>query len=180
MIKCQQTPNQNMLEHGIAVKNATFDIIDILNSKENPNYKIPDFIFKYKDNILKSLLPLDIIEKYTIYHDCGKFYCISEDGKHFINHAEVSYHKWLEVGGDIQVANLIRKDMLIHTISANDIDEFIKCPEAITLLIVGLAEIHANAELFGGIDSTSFKIKYKQLYRRGKQIVEKLYGTLDK
>jgi len=176
MIGCQQTPNQNILEHGIAVKNATIDIIDILNSKENSNYKIPDFIFKYKDNILKSLLPREIIEEYTTYHDCGKPYCVSEDGKHFINHAEVSYNKWLEVGGNPQVANLIRKDMMIHTMSADDIDEFIKYPEAITLLIVGLAEIHANAEMFGGIDSTSFKIKYKQISKRGKKICDKLYG----
>lgn len=180
MINCQQTVNQNILEHGIAVKNATINIINILNGKQDSNYKIPDFIFKYKDHILKDLLPIDIIEEYTIYHDCGKPYCISEDGKHFINHAEVSYNKWLEIGGSIQVANLIRKDMLIHTMSADDIDEFIKCPEAITLLIVGLAEIHANANMFGGIDSTSFKIKYKQINRRGKVIVEKKYGTLDK
>jgi len=59
---------------------------------------------------------------------------------------------------------------------AADIDEFIKKPEAITLLIVGLAEIHSNAELFGGYDSQSFKIKWNQINRRGNAVVKKLFG----
>ena len=67
-------------------------------------------------------------------------------------------------------------DMIIHTMKAADIDEFIKKPEAITLLIVGLAEIHSNAELFGGYDSQSFKIKWNQINRRGNAVVKKLFG----
>lgn len=31
-----------------------------------------------------------------------------------------------------------------------------------TLLLVTLAELHANADLFGGFKSESFKIKYKR------------------
>jgi hypothetical protein len=41
---------------------------------------------------------------------------------------------------------------------------------AVTLLLAGLAEIHANAEMFNGFDSPSFKIKYKQIDRRGRAI----------
>lgn len=40
-----------------------------------------------------------------------------------------------------------------------------------TNLIAGLSEIHANASMFGGIDSTSFKIKWKQISKRGKKIL---------
>jgi len=64
--------------------------------------------------------------------------------------------------------------MLIHTMKAKDIDNFINKEEAISLLFTGLCEIHANAELFGGIQSTSFKIKLKQINNRGKQIIKKL------
>jgi len=31
--------------------------------------------------------------------------------------------------------------------------------------------VHANASMFGGIESTSFKIKFKQISKRGKQIL---------
>ena len=44
----------------------------------------------------------------------------------------------------------------------------------LSLLITGLSEIHANANMFGGIESTSFKIKYKQINSRGKQILKHL------
>jgi hypothetical protein len=59
---------------------------------------------------------------------------------------------------------------------AVEIDEFIKHPEAITLLLAGLAEVHSNAKMFGGIDSESFKIKWSQINKRGKAICRKLFG----
>lgn len=64
--------------------------------------------------------------------------------------------------------------MDIHTIKAADLNDFATKKECISLLITGLSEIHANAELFGGIESTSFKIKYKQINNRGKQIIKLL------
>lgn len=64
--------------------------------------------------------------------------------------------------------------MEIHLIKAKDLEEFCKNKSmAITLLIAGLCEIHSNADMFGGIDSTSFKIKWKQINQRGKRIIEK-------
>jgi len=64
--------------------------------------------------------------------------------------------------------------MEIHTIKAKELSFFIKNKEAISLLITGLSEIHANAEMFGGIESINFKIKYKQIDSRGKQIIKLL------
>jgi len=108
----------------------------------------------------------------------GKPYCIEydEQGKrHFPNHAEVSYSKYLELGGNPQVAKLIKMDMMIHTMKSNDVDEFVKHPECITLLLAALAEVHSNSQLFGGINSISFKIKWKQIDKIGKKICLKLF-----
>jgi hypothetical protein len=54
------------------------------------------------------------------------------------------------------------------------IEEFAKHPEAISLLITGLCELHSNAQMFGGIESTSFKIKWKHLSKMGKRILEQI------
>lgn len=176
---CKQTENQSVYEHGLSVQNHTFKLIEILKTGCNNHYKLPDWFLTYRFEILSKLYPDNIIEEYTLYHDIGKPYCLrlDEEGRrHFPNHAEVSYDTWLSIGGNALVAKLIRMDMIIHTMKAADIDEFIKKPEAITLLIVGLAEIHSNAELFGGYDSQSFKIKWNQINRRGNAVVKKLFG----
>lgn len=182
MKNCLQTENQTIYQHGVSVKNHTFKLINLLNINQlDSNYRLPDWFLYYRNEILQSLFPLFIIEKYTIFHDCGKPYCLTYDSsgkKHFPQHSEKSYYTWLDHGGDDKTAQLIKMDMLIHTIKTNDIDNFIKNPEAITLLIVGLAEIHANAELFGGIESVSFKIKWKQINKKGKDICNKLFRSM--
>jgi hypothetical protein len=61
--------------------------------------------------------------------------------------------------------------MDIHLLKAGGVEEFAKKPHALTLLLTGLAEVHSNANMFGGIESTSFKIKYKSICQRGKQIL---------
>lgn len=83
---------------------------------------------------------------------------------------------WLSAGGDPQAARLMGMDMDIHALKADEIEEFCSRPEAITLLLTGLAEIHSNASMFGGIESTSFKIKWKQIDRRGKAICRHIFG----
>jgi len=183
MQNCPQTDTQSVYEHGIAVKNCTFKLIDILEGKSSSDgFKLPNWFLEFKHNLLKNLLPKNIIEEYTIFHDCSKPYCIiyDENGKrHFPDHAAKSRQIWLSLGGSPIIANLIGMDMMIHTMKSSEIDEFIKHDEAITLLIVGLAEIHANAEMFGGIESTSFKIKWKQISRKGKQICQKLFKEIN-
>ena len=68
--------------------------------------------------------------------------------------------------------------MDMHTLSAAGIDNFcyLRRKEAISLLISALAEIHSNAQMFGGIESDSFKIKWKHIDRRGNAICKKLFG----
>jgi hypothetical protein len=180
MKNCLQTEGQSIYEHGISVKNHYFNLLFML--KENsplPEWRLPDWFLKYREEILKSLLSEDIIEQYTVFHDCGKPYCLilDENGRrHFPNHAEKSYEIWLQASGNLQAAKLMKMDMIIHTIKANEIDDFIKNTEAITLLLAGLAEVHSNSKLFGGIESESFKIKWKQIDKRGNAIMKKLFG----
>lgn len=41
-------------------------------------------------------------------------------------------------------------------------------------MIAALAELHANATMFGGITSESFCIKYKRLNKRAENILKNL------
>lgn len=179
MKSCLQTKDQSVYEHGISVNEHFKDLLKILSGDEpGVGWRLPDWFMLYRQQIKKSLLPLDVIEEYLIHHDCGKPYCltIDENGKrHFPNHSEVSSKVWMSVGGNIQASKLMKMDMDIHKMKAHDIDEFIKHDEAITLLIAGLAEIHANSKMFGGLESESFKIKWKQINNRGKVICQKLF-----
>lgn len=181
MQACQQTEGQSVYQHGVSVKEHTFQLIDYLKTGQiTGDWRLPDWLSEYSQQILSVLLPQDIIEEYTVFHDCGKPYCksIDENGKpHFINHADVSYSTWLNVGGSCVAAKLMKMDMMIHTMKACDVDEFCTHPEACTLLLAGLAEVHSNAKMFGGIDSTSFKIKWNQINRRGKAICLKLFRS---
>lgn len=180
MQHCFQTDIQSVYQHGISVKEHIFELITFLKTGQiNIGWKLPNWMYDYREQLLTAALPDDIIEEYAVFHDCGKPYCLQYDNegkRHFPNHAEVSYQTWRAVSSNETVANLIRMDMKIHTIKAAEIDEFITHPEAITLLLAGLAEVHSNAKMFGGIESESFKIKWNQINKRGRAICTKLFG----
>lgn len=179
MQNCLQTNSQSVYQHGLSVRDHIFELISFLETGHiQGDWKLPSWMHEHRQELLHALLPKDIIEEYTIFHDCGKPYCltIDSDGKHhFPNHAEVSSQTWFRVTANEQVAKLMRMDMMIHTMKAVDIEEFIKHPEAITLLLAGLAEVHSNAKMFGGLDSESFKIKWSQINKRGKAICLRLW-----
>lgn len=182
MKACPQTSTQSVYQHGESVRDRMFQLINILKTGEVVgNWRLPEWIQTYKIHLIGRLCSEEIIEEYTTFHDCGKPYCLTYDDagkKHFPNHAETSYSTWLLAGGSPQAAKLMRMDMMIHQIKATDIDEFIKHPEAITLLLTGLSEIHSNAEMFGGLDSEGFKIKWNQINKRGKAICKKLFEEI--
>jgi hypothetical protein len=179
MKRCPQTETQSVYQHGFSVADYTARLLDALEYNDNIYHlRLPDWFSQYRIQIMAELYSYKTIFDYAKFHDCGKPYCIeydSEGKRHFPNHAEVSYGTWMSISDDEIVGNLIRNDMMIHQIKAADIDEFIKNPGAITLLIVGLAEVHSNAQMFGGLESDSFKIKWKQINKRGKDICQKLF-----
>ncbi len=164
----------SVLEHGFMVKNYTFDLINHLNNNPSTKYtwNIPNIITENKDIILNNLLPNSIIKEYTILHDVGKPCCltIDTDGKrHFPDHSKASHQVYTSlIDYNEDVAYLILHDMDLHLGQVDNFD-----PKYIyTQIIVSLAELHANAQLFGGIDSQSFKIKLKKLTQSVKKILK--------
>lgn len=177
MNNCEQTKGLTVYQHGVSVSNFFEDLRGhIMNGEALSNtWKLPSWAKNKK--LWDKLLPVDEVIEYLTYHDCGKPYCriVDEEGKaHFPNHAEVSGDIWRSIGGKEPIALLMSMDMDIHTIKASEMEEFSQRIQACTLLIAGLSEIHSNASMFGGIDSVSFKSKYKQIDRRGKALIKLL------
>lgn len=174
---CEQTSGMNMMQHGASVYEFFNDLKDHV-TKGTPlrnEWKLPEWASDPK--LWGKLLDSQVVEEYQLFHDSGKPFCrvVDDEGKqHFPDHANVSERIWREVGGDEQACKLIGMDMDIHLLKDDGVAEFAKRPEAATLLLTGLSEIHSNAKMFGGIDSVSFKAKYKQIDRRGKKIVNLL------
>ncbi len=172
MSKCPQTETQSVLDHGNSVWGFTQRILN----KDFEGMKIPEW---FSDNflyIIKNIHPMGVIEEYNILHDCGKPFCLEYDAagkRHFPNHAAVSKSVYLELDDSrIEVGNLIGYDMVLHSSTAEEIQQIGLCREdAFTLLITAFAEIHSNASMFGGIDSISFKCKWKTLDKRGKMFL---------
>jgi hypothetical protein len=185
MKECFQSKGQSILEHGQSVHEYFLDLYNhLFNGTELKfQWRLPEWFDANREFIKANLMDLDILRDYHIYHDCGKPMCITidENGKqHFPNHAEESYRRWLECSEDnprnAAIGRLIRMDMDIHLLNAESLQEFSKRPEAISLLITGLCEIHSNASMFGGIESTSFKIKFKHIDKRGRQLINLIKG----
>lgn len=179
MKNCPQTQGQSVLQHGFSVKNYLFDLINHLKTGSTLKYEwiLPDWVYENKDLILQSLPDEQTLKLYTIFHDIGKTICLQtdENGKrHFPDHANVSYQIFKQIFNNDIAAQLIKHDMHIHLLKSNGVDDFVKNPYAITLLLTGLAEIHSNAEMFGGLSSISFKIKNKSICQRGKQILKQI------
>jgi hypothetical protein len=180
MKNCKNSNGQSIFDHGLSVRDHLTDLISYLKGEGTlQGWKIPEWLNQYRDQILSRLLPEDILEEYTLLHDCGKSFVktIDENGKiHFSNHAQKSHDIYLQVCDNEHVAKLIKMDMDIHNLKAIDLPEFCQRKECISLLLSGLAEIHSNSELFGGTQSVSFKIKYKQIDNRGKAICKILFN----
>jgi len=175
MQECQQFKNQNTLEHGYAVWNN----VRYLILGKFDGFRLPQWFINNHHFIVNNLHNWTTLELYAKYHDCGKFLCreVDSEGKvHFPNHAEVSKKVFQEYFPAFpEAAELVGLDMLMHTSNPTQIYESsLPIKTLTTLLVTAFAEIHANASIFGGTESTSFKIKYKNLDRIGKRLIERL------
>ena len=173
MMSCQQSQHQTILQHGFAVATKFKELI----TGQTEGWQLPPWFADNRDFLLSRLPNLELLETYHIYHDCGKPYCrrVDEDGKqHFPNHAQVSAGIWRTLGGDEQIARLIQHDMDMHLLRPETARTYEHLDLAPALLLTALSELHANAAMFGGIDSTSFKIKSKCLTKCGAILLSRL------
>lgn len=184
MESCPQTEGQNVLQHGRSVREHYFTLLDHINGEvsldDASNWRIPEWIDENLLTIKENLLPRYVMDRYLTLHDCGKpaVRTVDENGKqHFPNHAESSEQVYLSNFGDQAdetVAYLIRHDMDAHMLKNDGVEAFAKNPTAICQLLAALAEVTSNAAMFGGIESTSFKIKFKQINQRGKAVLNQI------
>jgi len=181
MQNCNQADNFSVLDHGKLVNQYYIDLVNHLKNSTplEYNWKLPNWIYENKEDIVSNLYDVDIMTEYQVYHDCGKSYSleIDENGRrHFPNHAQVSYGVYMQLFNNPVVGELILHDMDIHTFSSEEISELCNTKDKnflYSLLLTSLSELHANANvLFGGLESINFKIKYKQIDKRGKQIIK--------
>lgn len=171
MESCEQAPNLNMLQHGQLVHEKYKELI---KSLEVGTTKHAELRALYEQ---RKLPPPQVLERYHVYHDCGKHLTleVGEDGKRrFPNHAEVSALQYQHLFPDDGFTiNLIRKDMDFHILRGEELEELCKHPLAHILYFTAWAEINANAEMFGGTNSDSYKIKAKRLIQNGKKLLNK-------
>ncbi len=184
MMDTPQTDSQSVLEHGMSVYKYFQNLFSILvdggDEQQNAGWKLPEWLMENRKFILDNLHSADDIREYQLMHDCGKPYCLeidSEGKRHFPDHANVSANIFTQISDNRIVADLIRNDMTLHIIKADEVPTFVEnnsLQTVLTLLVTSLCELHSNASMFGkeGVESTSFKIKYKQLDKRGKQIMK--------
>lgn len=175
MIDCEQTPGLNVLAHGQSVWSYYQDLFQhcVHGQALNHTWRLPEWV--YDPRLWNAQHSLSVMEEYAVHHDCGKPYCrlVDDEGRvHFPDHASWSEKVWRVVGGSNEAARLMAMDMDIHTLKAEGLDAFSQTPEWASLVIMGLCEVHSNAAMFGGLDSSSFKMKWKQINRRGKGLLK--------
>lgn len=168
MHNCNQTQGMTIFEHGLMVADYFTDLHNhiIYGDALKFEWSLPEGMIEWYRGCKESFETLEVMQTYAIYHDCGKPFCltIDEEGRrHFPNHAQASYDTWMAATGDERIGWYILHDMDLHALRGDCLDQTIKDARSINLLLMAYAEIHANASMFGGIDSTSFKIKKKQL-----------------
>lgn len=173
MAGCEQAPGLNMLQHGELVHAKYKELLADVESGNAP-YSGLATLLQYCE-----LPDTSELAQYHIYHDCGKHLTLSVDEngkKHFPDHANVSANQYAHLfPEDTFTTTLIRRDMDFHTLRGDDIAELCNDPLAPILYFTAWAELEANASMFGGRESQSYKIKAKRLIQAGKKLITALH-----
>lgn len=169
MAACEQAPGQNMLQHGQSVHDHYRWLIAQLETGAAPFPILAAVHARFPCS------PPAALERYHRYHDCGKHLVQTTDAdgkRHFPGHAEASAQQYaLLFPEDTETQHLIRKDMDFHTLRGDDLLALCQDPLAPVLYLTAWAEVYANAAMFGGTQSDSFKIKAKRLIQAGKKLL---------
>lgn len=174
MKKCFQFKGMSILDHGIDVWNWFDDLYHHLKFGKalNKEWRLPNWIY----DLDLSSVNLETMREYLIYHDCGKPFCrtVDDEGRqHFPGHEIVSYHRYKMYSDNEEVLTLIKSDMDAHRLKSEGIEEFLERRESVSLILAALCEIHSNAFAqlgSDGLNSDSFKIKFKKLDKIGKKM----------
>lgn len=184
MRECFQFESMSMLDHGNSVREWYVDLRRVVMGQEpTKQWRLPTWVSSPAVKRFFESVDDGLMELYQVYHDCGKPLCRTVDAEgrqHFPDHALVSSRRWMECSDGsreaFHVGTLIQMDMDVHTLKAVDVEEFARRSQALALLLTGLCELHSNAQMFGGVESTGFKIKFKNIERFGSRIVSSLEG----
>lgn len=177
MRTCPQTESQSVMQHGLSVAERYKDLMLALEGKEHQyKWRMPNWDLDLTKYALDNQCDPEVAFRYHKYHDCGKPYCLEYDDqgrRHFPSHSEVSHQIFSKMFPDDKIGQgLVLHDMDVHLAKSADVGHIASLTYAPTLVLTTLAEVHANADMFGGIESTSFKIKWKQVNKRGRQILQ--------
>lgn len=167
---------QSVMAHGESVHTHYQELLKAAQNAGFPTgWRLPKW---WKPEVATALAAAQpepsLMRNYLVYHDCGKplVRLLDADGRaHFPDHAEASASLWDDLGGQSDEVWLMRHDMLLHQGSAEACQAIQGHRLMPGLLFAALAEIHSNAEMFGGVESSSFKMKAKQLDRRGSALM---------
>jgi hypothetical protein len=170
-----QMPGVSFLQHGELVADRFSDLL----GDRQMTWRLPIWFLSYRDQIVTRIMPdIETIKAYQVYHDCSKPYCreVDDSGRaHYPDHSKVSAEIWRSLGGSERIGSLIARDMDCHLLRPAGATEFAKRADSLILLLTALCEVHANAEMFGGIQSDSFKIKWKRLDKIGEIILREQF-----
>jgi hypothetical protein len=172
MQACLQAPHLNMHQHGESVHHQYKELLLALGNDAVEYKELRDVYAKYAGKLPSP----EILERYHIYHDCGKHLCLTIDeatGKRqFPNHAEISSKQYATIfPEDGFTKQLIAMDMDFHILRGDDLLKTCRSPFAPILYFTAWAEVNANAEMFGGRQSESYKIKRSRLIQAGKKLL---------
>jgi hypothetical protein len=169
MTQCEQAPGLNMLGHGQSVHAKYGQLMAQLEAGHPPCPLLGEIHAAFIWPATATL------ERYHVYHDCGKHLVatVNAEGKRqFPGHAQASAKQYARLfPEDLTTAHLIAHDMDFHTLRGDDLVALCADPLAPVLYLTAWAEVYANAEMFGGLTSDSFKIKSKRLIQAGKKLL---------
>jgi hypothetical protein len=175
MAACEQTQDMNMLEHGQHVHDSYVLLWSGLAASEfeQDEPALQAWFKRIRETRPATLLAPEDLRAYHVYHDCGKHLVLRTDDsgrRHFQDHAMASAMQYNAIfPSDLRTRDLIAHDMDFHTMRGDDLRVIWTQPFAATLYLTAWAEIRANATMFGGFQSESYKIKRSRLLQAAKK-----------
>ena len=164
-----------MLEHGTRVHDSYLQLWGGLAASEfkQDEPALQAWFDRVRSAMPNALLEPEGLRAYHVYHDCGKHLVLYTDEtgrRHFPDHAVASALQYANIfPNDHRTQDLIAHDMDFHTMRGDDLRALWTQPFAATLYLTAWAEVRANAAMFGGFQSESYKIKRSRLVQAAKK-----------